>query len=743
VKISLAAAFFLSGAAALIYQVTWQRILALHSGVGIYSIALITAAFMAGLGLGSHWGGLLSAGVSSRRSLTVFAGLELGVGLFAALSPGLYYDWWHGRAAALYGSPWQTGLLHFAALVVPTTLMGMSLPFLVRATVRDVATAGRTIGTLYGINVLGAALGAAITPWVLIRYTGMRGAIFVGVVANLLAAALAAVMRGSARSDEDIIPSGQPSSAGGLRDGRTPSLGLWLTLYALSGFCALSLEIVWFRLINVGTKATAFTFGTVLAVYLLGLGAGSLVGGRLAERARRPLRLFLTCQCWLLLWSTAAIIVLVSLSPETPGYGWFVEYWGQRRGFRLGSGWEAGAFFRLYVLWPCLLYGPPTFLMGFCFVLLQRAVQDDPKTSGRKVGALQAANIAGCTAGSLVVGLGSLNWLGTTGTLRGLALCGLVFAGTGWTMSRSRLSFALLGAGLVASSIALPSQEALWLRLHGVPSQAGMAEEDATAVIALTSQPDDEWWMWMGGQSQSSLPFGGTHTWLGALPAIVHPSPEQVAIIGLGSGDTAWASGCRPETRSVTVFELSSPQRRLLERVAVRPGLRHLRRFLDDPRLELIFEDGRHELQRQKRTYDVIEADALLPHVAGSGNVYSLEFFRIAASRLRRGGLMCTWAPTRRVSATFARVFPHVVAFRGGSILVGSRRRIPIDEGAWIARAGSPALRAYLGARLSAGLLGLLKEARALAPGDVPQVAPNEDMDPRDEFVRPFLAEVE
>jgi len=222
--------------------------------------------------------------------------------------------------------------------------------------------------------------------------------------------------------------------------------------------------------------------------------------------------------------------------------------------------------------------------MGFCFVLLQRAVQDDPKTSGRKVGALQAANIAGCTAGSLVVGLGSLNWLGTTGTLRGLALCGLVFAGTGWTMSRSRLSFALLGAGLVASSIALPSQEALWLRLHGVPSQAGMAEEDATAVIALTSQPDDEWWMWMGGQSQSSLPFGGTHTWLGALPAIVHPSPEQVAIIGLGSGDTAWASGCRPETRSVTVFELSSPQRRLLERVAVRPGLRHLRRFLDDSR---------------------------------------------------------------------------------------------------------------------------------------------------------------
>src|SRR5262249_46304090 len=153
---------------------------ALHSGVGIYSVAVIVAAFMAGLGIGSHVGGALSMRLAPADALKAFAFLELGVGLFGAASGPLYYDILYGRAAGLYHPLWRAALLHLATLLPPTTLMGMSLPFLVRAMVRRTETAGRTIGWLYGVNVVGAALGSLAAPWLLIRHFGIGGAIGVG-----------------------------------------------------------------------------------------------------------------------------------------------------------------------------------------------------------------------------------------------------------------------------------------------------------------------------------------------------------------------------------------------------------------------------------------------------------------------------------------------------------------------------------------------------------------------------------
>ena len=148
--------FFISGIAALIYQIAWQRILAFHSGAGVYSVALIVAAFMAGLGLGSYLGGRLSSRFTPSGALRVFALLELCVGLFALLSCDLYYDFLYIRWSEFYQSAWTAGILHFMALLFPTTIMGMSLPFLVHAAVCEPTTASRTIGTLYGINVVGA-----------------------------------------------------------------------------------------------------------------------------------------------------------------------------------------------------------------------------------------------------------------------------------------------------------------------------------------------------------------------------------------------------------------------------------------------------------------------------------------------------------------------------------------------------------------------------------------------------------
>ncbi len=176
----LGALFAVSGFSALVYQVSWQRILVLHTGVGIYSVAMIVSGFLAGLGLGSYLGGGLSARLDPRASLRSFALLELAVGSFAAVSCWLYYDVLYVETPLLYAFGFRAILGHFLALVVPTTLMGMTLPFLVRATVRDVDSASGTIGNLYAINIVGAALGAFLTPWVLMRFLGVRGAVLIG-----------------------------------------------------------------------------------------------------------------------------------------------------------------------------------------------------------------------------------------------------------------------------------------------------------------------------------------------------------------------------------------------------------------------------------------------------------------------------------------------------------------------------------------------------------------------------------
>ena len=186
-----ASAFFVSGVCALVYQVVWQRILALGSGAGIYSIATIVAAFMAGLGIGSHLGGHLSARLTRSRALVAFALVEGGIALFGALSPFLFYDLLYRRATFLYASPWSTVAAHFASLLVPTTLMGMSLPFLVRALVRSAPNASRRVAVVYGINVLGAATGAAVGPWFLMRHLGLDGALFAAAAGNILAAVTA------------------------------------------------------------------------------------------------------------------------------------------------------------------------------------------------------------------------------------------------------------------------------------------------------------------------------------------------------------------------------------------------------------------------------------------------------------------------------------------------------------------------------------------------------------------------
>jgi spermidine synthase len=744
--------FFLSGFSALIYQVAWQRILSLQSGVGVYSITVIVAAFMTGLGLGNYLGGVGSQHISTqRRSLVAFAVIELLIAAFAAASVALYYHVLYVKFGSLYRSEMITAVLHFSSLIVPTALMGMSLPFLVRATVTSVSAASTQIGLLYGVNILGAAAGAGCTPWVLIRYLGIDGAVYVGSLSNLVAAVgIFAISVSKANESGETPPSSDVSFAKSDSQQVEQSVrwpfGVWLGLYAVSGFIALALEILWFRVIDVTVKSTAYTFGTVLAVYLIGLGIGTFAGIALVRRVLAPHRAFLLCQVAVVVSGALGILIATSLPVDFPVYRDFFGYWNDYEPMNPLKPQSIMMLLGLYVVQPAALFLVPTLLMGMGFVFLQQAVQTDVRAVGRKLGFLQTVNICGNVLGSVTIGFIALDYLGTADCFRLCFYLGAVFPVVGLMSFRQTPLFGACLLLILAAASAVPESTVFWQRLHGIASDdaaaVGFFAEDTTSVVAITPVTDKAefesgvYRVSVNGKGHSWLPFGGVHSNLGALGAILHPAPEEICMIGLGSGDTAWAAGFRPETRRITIYEIAAPQWSLLKRIEPVGHFGELTRLVNDARIDVIVEDGRTALAMNTRDYDLIEADAIRPTSGYAGNLYSKEFFLQCADRLKSRGLMVQWGATPRVVETFRSVFPHVVRLDPGPIMIGSNEPIGVDPSEWKSRLEQA--HEYLGDKVAKTVNSSLSSLKVLNDGKPTNGERlNRDLFPRDEFGTP------
>ncbi len=289
---SLAVAFFCSGFSALLCQVVWQRILGIFAGSDTVSAALVVGAFLMGLGVGSIIGAKLADRLSPIRALVGFAVIEAGVAVFALLSKPFLYDLLAVDLAGTVDSPAAIFALCFAGLVLPTTLMGMSLPLLARAIATSLDTVAGQIGWLYGLNTLGAGAGAVIGGWVLIGSLGFVGALFVAAALNLGAALIALTLirrlRAAPAHEAAPVASTAPAAFG--------SLPLWCVLVFVSGYVIVALEILWVRILGQVGQYHAYLFPTVLGAFLLADGAGIAVASRLVSRLRDPRRAFFIVQ---------------------------------------------------------------------------------------------------------------------------------------------------------------------------------------------------------------------------------------------------------------------------------------------------------------------------------------------------------------------------------------------------------------------------------------------------------------
>lgn len=759
--------FFASGFAALLYQTIWQRLLGFFSGVDVYSVTITVAAFMAGLGCGSLAGGHLADRLSPRKRLLAFGLAEAVITLFALGSKWLYYDLLYVRWSALADSPVLLPVILFASLLIPTFCMGVTLPILAKTFTAKIETASAVVGYLYGVNTLGAAVGALATPWILLRHFSFPHILQIGAALNAICA-LGAVLvwwwGDRTPAPESAV---EPQVAPSAETSRFPAR-VWMIIYALSGFIALSLEIVWFRLLGVLQKSTSFTFPSLLAVYLGGLALGVIIGVPLARRVRRPAVIFLALQSGITLYAAVAFALFLHQVDHLPSLQPLWSYLGGYEPVNAADllsaipAWFSGAqaapallesarfVLLLYFVLPLALIAPSTFLMGLSFPVLQKLVQDNPALLGRRVGWLQTLNIAGSMLGALLVGWCLLRWIGSSGTLKLLVLLGGIFLCLAiWHVTRRQwIRLASIGISIVFVSwiaAAVPTPQKLWAKLHGAQPRAIIAREGASGLAVLKGNPhrfeEDIVWVFSNGIGQSWLPYGGVHTQIGMFAVLLHPRPEEVAVIGLGSGDTVYALGGSPHTRKLTCIEIVEPAHATLKELAARVPYPALLALLDDSRIQWLFTDGRAYLLRSGKQFDVIEADALRPNSAYSGNLYSWEYFQMLRARLKPGGLAVTWAPTDRVLASFLGIFPYAILVDG--IAIGSEQPIAAEPAEILGRLTDPFTSTYY-RRVGGDLRSLVDN---LIAGKFVRYSPetkragtrdlNSDLFPRDEYMVP------
>lgn len=712
--------FLLSGASALVYQTAWHRLLGLFSGADSVSSAVVVGAFLLGIGLGSLIAGFFVDRLGRRQALVAFALCEIAVAAYAVLTPWLFHDVLFGRYVVLAQSRLLTFGVAFGALVLPTFMMGLSLPLLSRAVVETIERAAIDVGKLYFVNTLGAGLGALGAGWWLIGHVGYDGAITTGAAINVVVGLGALFAASRTRRDANI---GRTGARPGLAlDG---PLARWCLLVFASGFVAVSLQIVWYRVVGVLLQGNAYAFSSVLGLLLIADALGMLWGVKVVPRLADPERTFLRIQAWVALSAIAGVWLLheIFLLPDFARH--FIDH-DPLEGKPGDLPLLIGA--------TLLLVLPSSVLIGFTFPLAQRAVQDDHARIGHRVAWIQVFNIAGNSAGSLGTGLLLLHWFGTTGTLRLIALVGLLFL---LPLLRLPKRPVAAFAGLALVALGLPGNGEFWARIHRVgPGDIGIAGEDRTGAVLLRKHADGTSRLFIQGHAQSGIPFWTPHGFLGAIGPLIHPAPVDVLAIGVGSGGTPFAAGINPATRHVRAIEIVEPVYDVLRGFSALPEGGEIKRIFADTRYDWVVGDGRRDLFLGQGRYDIIQADAILPKTSHSGLLNSVEFFREVRAHLKPGGIAVQWAPTERVRRSFRAAFPHVV--EAHPALIGSDLPIALDRGVLLARFDAPEIQA----RLASAAVDIVELRRWFERAEIRGIPPlvagttdlNTDLFPRDEY---------
>jgi spermidine synthase len=675
-----------SGCSALIYEIVWFQQLQLLIGSTAISLAVLLGTFMGGMCLGSL---AVPRFISARRHpLRVYALLELGIGLI-----GLAVLYGVPHADQLYAASAGHGLWGvvlravFCAvcLLPPTLLMGGTLPAIARW-VETTPQSVSWLGFFYGANIAGAVFGCLLAGFYLLRVHDVATATYVAVVLNT---AVGVVGLGLAARTPHRAPPVVPTGGGGPATADVvPGDAMVYVTIALSGLCALAAEVIWTRLLSLMLGGTVYTFSIILAVFLTGLGIGSSIGSFLARTAARPRLLLGGCQLLLAVAITWTALMIAQSLP----------YWP------INPSLSANPWFTFQVdltrcAWAVL---PATVLWGASFPLALAAAAVPGQDPGRLVGRVYAANTVGAIVGAIGASLLLVAWLGTQQSQRVLiglstAAALLMFLPYCWPFQAGKprdLAFRVAGAGGILASIGLAAVLARGVpqipwELIGygryLPTRLGEADEKymgegMNSSVAVSQQKNSQTRNFhVSGKVEASTEPQDMRLqrMLGHIPALFHPKPRSVLIVGCGAGVTAGSFLLHPDVERVVVCEIEPLIPRVVahhfakENYDLMAGIDEENpRTVNGKQVEVVYDDARHYVLTTKETFDIITSDPIHPYVKGAASLYTKDYFELCKKRLNPGGLVTQWVPLYEsdlptVKSEIATFFD---AFPGGTI---------------------------------------------------------------------------
>jgi spermidine synthase len=718
--------FFFSGTTGLMYEVLWTRMMGLVFGHTVFAITTVLAAFMAGLGLGSYLFGRMAD--RHAHPLRLYGLLEIGIGIYAFLTPALF-----SKAEAIYIPLRQSlqlsffafslsqFLLIFLILLIPTTLMGATLPVLTRFFVHEIHALGGQVGRLYALNTFGAVLGTYAAGFHLIPILGVRTTLLLAAVANVGIGTLAVVfdrhwhqLGVQPESPGPRSPVAGPQDAGvSMQTGdRGRETGVWLVVLGLglSGAASMIYEVAWTRTLSLVIGSSTYAFSTMLVTFLTGLALGSYLFSRLAGRLTVNAFLF---GCLQLGIGLGALLV-------TPFFDRLPEVFLQAFRLSQSPGFVKAIQFSISAMAMLL----PALFMGATFPCATQIASREMHRLGHDVGRIYFVNTGGAIAGTVLAGFLLIPTWGLQFTLKlavsmnlGLALALFVSSReVRWRRSVAAIApvLALIvlylspswDAKTMASGAAIYGQNYLgflgktdFREAVGSTNRLLFYKDGISATVSVHRQGEHVFLKVNGKIDASNR--GDMHTQLmsGHLPLFFHPDAKRVLVIGLGSGVTAGAVAAHP-VEEVDVIEI--------EPAVVEAAVffaKENREVLKNPRVRLAVADGRNFLLASDKPYDVIISEPSNPWMRGIGNLFSLEFYELAARRLASKGIVCQWIhgyslfpeDLKMVVKTFRSVFPHTTVWNttpGDYLLIGSKDPLALDYSHLQSRYQSlPALR--------------------------------------------------
>ena len=647
--------FFASGCAALIYETVWFHLVQLVVGASSLSVAVILCSFMGGMALGSAL--LPRLVTASWHPLRVIAALEAGIGLLGIAIP-LALPYVQQAYVAMVGYGFAGVMLRafVCALVLtpPTMLMGATLPAISRWLSGDRESAS-AVGFLYTANIAGGAFGTVLAGFYLLRVydTVIAGSVAVAINFGVAIGAWWLADKPKGLSPQ-VVPPDEPKGSS------PPVPSAIYVVAALSGLTALGAEVVWTRQLSLLFGASVYTFSLILAVFLGGLGIGSLAGSSVARRATDPVKALGRVQVLLAIaigfGSWAIVYQLPLWQPTTTFLPWVRS--SPPLTFAFDAFRCAAALLPAAVLW------------GASFPLTLAAGGAD---FGRHVARINAINTAGALAGALGLTLIGIPYLGSQRSQQALVLLAAV-AGVAVLRRapgpRRPSALALAGAAIaIALWMVPPVPGRLIAYGRSVNSWNSIKRflyvaEGSTASVAVTEGVGGARQFHIAGKVEASDMDVDMRLerMLGHIPALVHPRPRSVLIVGVGAGVTAGALSIHPEVGRIVICEIEP----VVPASARRYFGNENHHVFDDPRIQLVFDDARHFLLTTGERFDIITSDPIHPWVRGAATLYSLEYLQLARAHLNPGGVVTQWIPLYETDvpsvkseiATFARVFP-------------------------------------------------------------------------------------